>query len=78
MTLNKIGSPSKIKVVKYSGFSVDPNFLAQTLLKDWPSKKLSVDDLHLALKSIGVINYSSDDLSVLIGRLEAVGFSISR
>jgi hypothetical protein len=78
MALNKIGSPSKIKVVKYSGFSVDPNFLAQTLLKDWPSKKLSVDDLHSALKSIGVINYSSDDLSVLIGRLEAVGFVISR
>jgi len=78
MALNKIGSPYKLKVVKNSGFSIDPNFLAQTLLKQWPKKELSIDDLHTALKSIGVINYSSDDLSVLIGRLEAVGFKLTK
>lgn len=76
MALNKIGSPSKITVVKYGGFSVDPNFLAQTLLTQWPNKQLFVEDLHSALKQIGIVDYSSDDLSVLIGRLEAIGFKV--
>lgn len=78
MPLNKIGSPHKLQVVKYSGFSVDPNFLAQTLLKDWPNKVLSIDDLHSALKQIGIVDYSSDDLSVLISRLEASGFKVTK
>lgn len=76
MGLNKRGSPSKLKVVKNAGFTIDPNFLAEMILKQVPEKKLSVDQLHSALKSIGVVNYSSDDMNVLIDRLKAVGFEI--
>lgn len=78
MPLHKIGSPHHLKVVKYSGFSVDPNYIAEILSKQWPKKQLSIEDLHSALKQIGVVDYSSDDLSVLIGRLEAVGFKVTK
>jgi hypothetical protein len=78
MALSKRGSPSKIKVVKNAGFSLDPNFLAEMILKQIPSKKLSVDQLHSALKSIGVNNYQAEDLSILMDRLQAIGFSISK
>lgn len=78
MSLSKYGSPNKIKVVKNAGFSLDPNFLAEMILKQIPSKKLTMDQLHSALKSIGVVNYSSDDLSILMDRLQSIGFSISK
>ena len=78
MALKKQGSPSKIKIVKQSGFSLDPNFLAEMILKQIPSKKLTVDQLHSALKAIGVNNYQADELSILMDRLQAIGFSISK
>ena len=76
MALNKKGSPTKIKIVKTASFSVSENFLAELILKQVPSKKLTVDELHSALKSIGIVNYSSDDMNILIERLKAVGFTI--
>lgn len=76
MALSKRGSPNKIQVVKHAGFSIDPNFLAEMILKQIPEKKLTIDQLHSALKSIGVNSYSSDDMNVLITRLEAIGFSV--
>lgn len=78
MALHKKGSPTRIKVVKNAGFTLSENFLAEMILKQIPSKKLSIDQLHMMLKSIGVINYSSDDLSILMNRLQAIGFSISK
>jgi len=78
MALYKKGSPTRIKVVKNAGFSVDPNFISEMFLKQWPEKKVSVDQIHNALKSIGVVNYSSEDLSILMNRLQAIGFSIQK
>ena len=78
MSLSKRGSPNKIQVVKNAGFSLDPNFLAEMILKQIPEKKLTVDQLHSAIKSIGVVNYSSDDMAILMDRLQAIGFSISK
>jgi hypothetical protein len=78
MALKKQGSPSKLKVVKNAGFKLDENYLAQMILDQWPNKQLTIDQLHLALKSIGVVNYSSDDLSILLSRLKAIGFSINK
>jgi len=48
------------------------------ILKQIPAKKLTVDQLHSAVKSIGVVNYSSDDMAILMDRLQAIGFSISK
>jgi uncharacterized membrane protein YjjP (DUF1212 family) len=76
MALNKRGSPAKIQVVKNAGFTLSENFLAEMILKQIPEKEISVDQLHNALKSIGIINYSSDDMAVLMDRLQAIGFSI--
>ena len=78
MALNKRGSPTKIKVVKNAAFAVDVNSLAERFLKDWPNKKITMDQIHNSLKSIGVINYSSEDMSVLTSRLQAIGFSIQK
>jgi len=78
MSLSKKGSPVKIKIVKQSGFSVNPNYLAEMLLKQWPDKKLSVNSLHEVLKSIGVDNYGSEDLSELMNRLQAIGFQVTK
>jgi hypothetical protein len=78
MALSKKGSPNKIQVVKNASFTIDPNFLAQMILKQVPSKKLTVDQLHSALKSIGVDNYGSDDLNVLIDRLQSSGFDVTK
>jgi hypothetical protein len=78
MALNKIGSSYKLKVIKYGGFTIDPNYISEILLKQWPKKQLTIDDLHTAIKQIGVVDYGPDDLSVLIGRLEAVGFSVTK
>lgn len=77
MALSKRGSPTKIQVVKNAGFSLDPNFLAEMILKQIPEKTLSMDQLHSALKSIGVINYGADDMATLVDRLKAIGFSVS-
>jgi len=78
MALKKQGSPSKIKVVKNAAFAVDVNSLAERFLKDWPNKKITIDQIHNSLKSIGIVNYSSEDMSVLTSRLQAIGFTINR
>ena len=78
MALSKRGSPNKIQVVKKSSFSLDENFLAEMILKQIPSKKITIDQLHAALKSIGVVNYSSEDMNILLDRLAAIGFTITK
>ena len=78
MALKKQGSPTKIKLIKNAGFTVDSNFLSELFLKQWPEKKVSVDQIHNALKSVGISNYQADDLSILMNRLQAIGFTISK
>lgn len=78
MALHKRGSPTHIKVVKNAGFQIDINFLAEMIQKQISSKKLTIDQLHAALKSIGISNYQADDMSVLVDRLSAIGFSITK
>jgi hypothetical protein len=78
MSLSKKGSPTKIRVVKNASFAVDVNSLAERFLKDWPNKKITIDQIHNSLKSIGIVNYSSEDMSVLTSRLQAIGFSIQK
>lgn len=78
MSLKKFGSPVKIKISKKSGFTMDINVLAERFKQDIPDKKLSVDQIHNLLKSIGVSNYQAEDLQELIGRLQAVGFKITK
>jgi len=76
MALNKIGSPNKISVIKQSAFEVDLNLLASMLKEQWPDKTLTVNDLHEALKSIGIVEYKAEDMQELVGRLQAIGFTV--
>lgn len=78
MPLSKIGSPSKIRIVRQSGFTMDVNALAEQFSKQWPNKQATVDQIHSALKSMGTINYQSEDFSELTNRLQAIGFTISK
>lgn len=78
MPLHKKGSPTKIKIVRNAGFTLDSNFLAEIILKQLPEKKITIDQLHNSLKSIGVDNYSSEDLNILVGRLQAIGFTVTK
>lgn len=76
MALRKIGSPVKLTVTKKSSFSINENVLAERFLQDWPSKSLTVDNIHEGLKQMGISGYQAEDLSSLINRLQAVGFSV--
>jgi hypothetical protein len=78
MALNKIGTPVPIKVIKESAFAMDVNVLASLIEKQWPKKEVSLDQLHEAIKHLGILDYSSEDMNQLVGRLQAIGFSISK
>lgn len=78
MALTKIGSPQKINVTKSSSFVMDPNYLAQMLNTQWKDRNITQDQLHAGLKSIGVDSYSAEDMSILMERLLAIGFKISK
>lgn len=78
MAMQKHGSVAKIKVVKQGSFTLDENYIAAQIEKQWPDKQITLDQLHDGLKSIGVVNYSSDDMNALVGRLQAIGFKISK
>jgi len=77
MSLNKFGTPQKLDVIKQSAFEIDLNVLASVLQDKWPSKKLSLNDLHEVLKSLGITDYKAEDMTDLVGRLAAIGFSIT-
>lgn len=76
MAITKYGSPEKINVVKQSAFQIDLNVLASVLSDKYPSKSLSINELHEVLKTLGVTDYKSEDMQDLVGRLSAVGFKV--
>lgn len=76
MALNKIGTPTKLSIVRQSAFEVDLNLLASMLQEQWPDKNISVNSLHEALKSIGITEYKAEDMQELVGRLQAIGFVV--
>jgi hypothetical protein len=76
MSLKKIGSPVKIVRITESALALDPNLIVTKLKEKYPTKSFSLDQLHEALKSIGVIDYSSDDLQHLIDLLQSSGVTI--
>lgn len=77
MAINKIGTPNKISVVRQGAFNIDLNVLASVLKDKWPDKSLSLNDLHEALKTLGVTDYKSEDMQDLTSRLMAIGFKIT-
>ena len=77
MPLNKIGSPVKLIVMKQGAFEVDLNVLASVISDKYPEKKLSINELHEVLKTFGVTDYKAEDMQELVGRLHAVGITVT-
>jgi hypothetical protein len=75
--LNKIGTPNKLQILKQSAFEVDLNVLASVISDKYPEKKLSINDLHEILKTLGVTDYKAEDMQELVGRLHAVGITVT-
>ncbi len=76
--LKKYGSPHKIEVLKEGALAFDVNILSKMILDKWPNKKMTLDELHEAVKSVGIMNYSAEDMDNLINRLQSVGFHIEK
>jgi len=76
MSIKKTGSPVKIIRITESALSLDPNLIVTKLKEKYPAKSFSLDQLHEALKSIGVIDYSSNDLQHLIDLLQSSGIKV--
>jgi len=76
MALRKIGSPSKIRVVKEGGFAFDPNIIVKEIQEKWPNSEISTDQVHEAVKSLGIVDYSSDDMNEVLRLLDSVGISV--
>ena len=76
MALKKIGSPEKIKVMKEGDFAFDPNIIVKEIQKKWPNSEISVDQVHEAVKSLGIINYNSEDMNEVLRLLDSVGISV--
>ena len=77
MVLRKYGHPVKLDVIKSGAFAFDANLIAKKIEEAIPSKKLSINQLHESIKSLGITDYSSSDLGNLINLLKATGFSIT-
>lgn len=76
MSLKKIGSPEKIKIVKDSGFSFDPNIIVKEIQQKWPNLDISTDQVHEAVKSLGIVDYNSEDMNEVLRLLDSVGIAV--
>ena len=76
MALRKIGSPEKIKVVKESAFAFDPNIIVKEIQKKWPNSEISTDQVHEAVKSLGIVDYATEDMNEVLRLLDSVGISV--
>lgn len=76
MSLNKIGSPEKIRVIKDGALAYDPNLIAKKIKETWKQPTISKDQLHEAIKSLGIINYNPEDLTQIINLLNSSGIAV--
>ena len=76
MALNKIGSPQKIVVVKQGAFAYDPNLIVTKIKETWDQPTMTKDQLHEAIKSIGITDYSPEDMAGVIGLLNSSGITV--
>lgn len=77
MPLNKIGSPQKLSIIKHSAFDIDVNVLTGVISDKYPDKKLSINQLHELVKTLGIVDYKSEDMQELVGRLHSIGIIVT-
>lgn len=76
MALKKIGSPQKIHIIKNSAFAFDPNLITKRIKETWDKPEITKDQLHEAIKAIGIVNYSPEDLTEVIDLLNSTGIKV--
>lgn len=77
MTLKKIGSPERIKVLKMTGsLAFDPNLVAKHIKDTWHNPTITIDQLHEAVKAMGIVDYTSDDFNEVINLLKSSGVEV--
>ena len=77
MSLKKYGSAVKITKIE-SSLALDPNIVVKEIENSWESKQMTIDELHEAIKSMGVIDYGDEDLRSVIELLTSIGFKITQ
>jgi len=75
MAIRKIGSPEKIHTIT-NALAFDIN-LAVKKIKDTHQKpNITIDEVHEALKALGITNYSSEDMAEVTRLLKSVGITV--
>ena len=77
MALNKIGSSEKIKVVKLSALSFDPNLIVKRIKDTWKQPTITKDQLHESVKAMGIVNYTPEDITEVINLLNSSGVTVT-
>ena len=76
--IKKVGTPQKIsKIVRETGFSLDPNLIVKKLKDTWKEPKISLNQLHELVKSLGVGDYTSDDMNHVVELLQSSGITVT-
>jgi len=74
--IKKIGSPEKIRQVS-SSLTFDINLAVKKIKDSYNKPTITMDELHEALKALGIINYSSEDMSEVTRLLHSVGIAVN-
>lgn len=75
MAIRKIGSPEKIRQISNS-LTFDINLAVKKIKDAYNKPNITMDELHEALKALGIVNYSSDDMSEVMRLLQSVGITV--
>ena len=78
MPLNKFGAPAKIKVLKKGDLSFDPNILVKEIKDTWGQRPITIDQIHEAVKALGVVDYNSEDMNAVINLLQSSGVPVEK
>lgn len=75
MAIRKIGSPEKIHTIT-TALQFDLNLAVKKIKDTHKRPNITIDELHEALKALGITNYSSEDMSEIHRLLKSVGISV--
>lgn len=75
MSIKKIGSPQKIHTIT-TGLSFDLNLAVKRIKDATPKPSITVNEIHEALKAMGITTYTADDMKEITNLLPSVGLKV--
>ena len=76
MSLKKVGAPIKLQLVKKSALAFDPNLFVKKIVETWGKHPITIEQIHEAGKSIGIIDYNSEDMDNIVNLLQSSGVDV--